>query len=76
MYKVGQSMYLSCPIWNATPVFAYLPNNLLPETVTCLVQVHLESEVLVTFEHRIFHDLPNDIFQLMSPEVEILVTIL
>ena len=36
IYKVGQSMYLSCPIWKETPALASPQNNLFPALSTSI----------------------------------------
>ena len=45
------------------------------QPLTGFVQIHFKFKVLVALEHWIFHDFPNNIFQLTSPQVEILVSI-
>ncbi len=73
--KVCHCIYLSCPIWKATPALAAMIGLTAKQPLTCSIHVHFETEVLVALEHRIFHNLPDKILQLTRPEIEILVPI-
>ena len=45
------------------------------QPLTGFIQIHFKFKVLVALEHWIFHEFPHNIFNLTSPQVEILVPI-